>query len=157
MGAIASGGVRVLNREVVSRLRISPQQIELAAAREQIELSRRERLYRGDRPPVELRGRTVILVDDGLATGSTMRAAVAAVRKSDPAKVIVAVPAGAPNTCEDFQTEVDEIICAQTPAPFLSVGAWYLDFRQVTDEEVREALEASLPPQKALRRHPEAG
>ena len=157
MGAIASGGVRVLNRQVVSRLRISPQQIEQAAAREQIELSRRERLYRGDRPLVKLRDRIVILIDDGLATGSTMRAAVAAVRKFHPAKVIVAVPAGAPNTCKDFQTEVDEIICAQTPDPFLSVGAWYVNFAQVTDDEVRKALEASLAPQTGLLRHPEVG
>lgn len=157
MGAIASAGVRVLNREVVDRLRILPQQIEQAAAREQIELSRRERLYRGNRPAAELHNRIVILVDDGLATGSTMRAAVAAVRKFHPAKVIVAVPTGAPNTCEDFQTEVDEIICAQTPDPFLSVGAWYENFGQVTDDEVRKTLEALLPTQTGLRRHPEAG
>jgi len=157
MGAIASGAVRVLNREVVERLRISTELIEAAAAREQVELSRRERLYRGGRPAAEIRDRIVILVDDGLATGSTMRAAVAALRKFHPAKVIVAVPAAAPSVCEDFQTEVDEIICAQTPEPFHAVGAWYEDFSQITDDEVREMLETLLLPQTRLLRHPEVG
>jgi len=156
MGAIAGGGVRVLNREVVDRLRISPKLIEAATARERIELSRRERLYRGGRPAAEILNRIVILVDDGLATGSTMRAAVAALRKLQPAKVIVAVPTAAPGTCEDFETEVDEIICAETPEPFHSVGTWYEDFAQITDDEVREMLETLQPPQSRLLRHPRA-
>jgi len=157
MGAIASGGVRVLNREVVDRLRIPAKLIETAAAREQLELSRRERLYRDDRPAAALRDRIVILVDDGLATGSSMRAAVAALRKLHPAKVIVAVPTASPEVCEDFQTEVDEIICAQTPEPFYSVGAWYENFAQITDGEVREMLETLQSPQPGLRQRPGAG
>jgi predicted phosphoribosyltransferase len=157
MGAIASGGVRVLNREVVDRLRISPELIEAVSAREQLELSRRERLYRNGRPAAEIRDRIAILVDDGLATGSSMRAAVAALRKLHPAKVIVAVPTASPEVCEDFQTEVDEVICAQTPEPFYSVGAWYEDFAQISDDQVREMLETLQPPQARLRLRPEAG
>jgi putative phosphoribosyl transferase len=140
MGAIATGGVQVLNRDVVSSLRIPRSLIEQAAAKERRELDRRERLYRDDRPPPRIRGKIVILIDDGLATGSTMRAAVAALRKLGPASIVAAVPTAAPSTCSEFEAEVDEIICAETPEPFYAVGAWYEDFSQVTDEEVRQML-----------------
>jgi putative phosphoribosyl transferase len=140
MGAIASGGVQVLNRDVISSLRISRSLIDDAAAEARRELSRRERLYRDGRPPPRIRGRIVILIDDGLATGSTMRAAVAALRKMGPARVVVAVPTAAPSTCKEFEDEVDEIVCAETPEPFYAVGAWYEDFSQLTDEEVRQML-----------------
>src|SRR5438128_166939 len=128
MGAIATGGVRVLNEDVVLALQISDDLLDAIAAKEQVELERRERAYRGDRLPPEVRGRTVILVDDGLATGSTMRAAVAALRQQRPARIVVAVPVGAPETCEEFQTEADEAVCAHTPEPFYAVGLWYTDF-----------------------------
>src|SRR5262245_5640659 len=149
MGAIASGGFRVLNEEVVRGLRIPKEVINAVSADEQKELERRERLYRGVCPPPEVRGRTVILVDDGLATGSTMRAAVGALRQQRPAQIVVAVPIGAPETCEEFEKEADKVICAVTPEPFYSVGLWYGDFSQTTDEEVRELLdpvEAELEP-----------
>ena len=145
MGAIASGGVRVLNEDVVRYLGIPDQVIEAVAANEQKELERRERAYRGDAPPRNVRGRTVILVDDGLATGSTMRAAVAALRQQQPARLIVAVPIAAESTCNAFKSEVDEIICAKTPEPFYAVGLWYEDFSQTTDEDVRD-LFGRLPP-----------
>ncbi len=141
MGAIASGGVRVINQDVVSYLQIPGEVIDAVAAYEQRELERREREYRGDRPPPDLRGRVVILIDDGLATGSTMRAAAAAVRKQRPARIVVAVPVAAPETCENFRSEVDEIVCAVTPEPFRGVGLWYEDFSQTTDQDVRELLE----------------
>lgn len=141
MGAIASGGVRVMNDDVVRRLRISDQAIEAIVAEEQEELDRRQRLYRDDRPLPNVRGRTVILVDDGLATGSTMRAAIAALRQQDPARIVVAVPVGATDTCEEFATEADETVCARTPEPFYAVGLWYDDFSQTTDEEVHDLLE----------------
>jgi putative phosphoribosyl transferase len=115
--------------------------IEAVSAQELQELSRRERLYRDDRPPPQIRNHIVILVDDGLATGSTMRAAVAALRKLHPSKIIVAVPAAAPSTCDEFRSEVDEIVCAETPQPFYAVGAWYEDFSQVSDDQVRKMLE----------------
>jgi putative phosphoribosyl transferase len=140
MGAIASGGVRVTNDDVVNYLRIPGEVIDAVAAEEQRELERRERAYRGDRPPPDVRGKTVILVDDGLATGSTMRAAAAALREQGPARIVVAVPVSAPETCEEFRAEVDEIVCAATPQPFRGVGMWYEDFSQTTDEEVRELL-----------------
>jgi putative phosphoribosyl transferase len=140
MGAIATGGVRVLNREVVNMLRIPPPVIDAVAAKEQQELERRERAYRGDRPEPDVRGRTVILVDDGLATGSTMRAAAEALREEGAERLIVAVPVAPPETCGAFQSEVDEIICAITPEPFYGVGMWYEDFTQTTDEEVRDLL-----------------
>jgi predicted phosphoribosyltransferase len=141
MGAIATGGVRVMNEELTGALRISRRLIDATSRREQEELQRRERLYRGARPLPDVRGRTVILVDDGLATGSTMRAAALALRKLQPAKVIVAVPVGAQETCDEFRGDVDEVVCAVTPVPFTAVGAWYADFSQTSDEEVRQLLE----------------
>jgi predicted phosphoribosyltransferase len=140
MGAIATGGVRVLNDDVVMSLELEPEVIDAVAAREQKELARRERIYRGARPAPDVRGRTVIVVDDGLATGSTMRAAVAALRKQGPARIVVAVPVAAPETCEEFKTEVDETVCAATPRMFNGVGRWYEDFSQTTDDEVHELL-----------------
>ena len=140
MGAIATGGVRVLNDDVVMSLELEPEVIDTVAAREEKELARRERLYRGARPAPDVHGRTVILVDDGLATGSTMRAAVAALRKQTPARIVVAVPVAAPETCEEFKAEVDEVVCAATPRMFNGVGRWYEDFSQTTDEEVHELL-----------------
>ena len=140
MGAIASGGVRHINRDVVDQLRIDSETIDVASRREQKEIERRERLYRGQRPPVDVRNKTVILVDDGLATGSTMRAAIAALRQHRPARIVVAVPAAAPQTCSEIADEVDEIICAATPEPFYAVGQWYQEFSQTTDEEVRDLL-----------------
>lgn len=141
MGAIASGGVRVLNEEVVNYLNVPNRIIDQVAEREQRELERRERAYRGGRPQPELRHRTVILVDDGLATGASMRAAVVALRTWHPGRVIVAVPTAAPETCEAFEDIVEDIVCAITPRPFLGVGAWYEEFSQTTDEEVWTLLE----------------
>lgn len=140
MGAIASGGVRVLNEDVVRYSRISGNMIDRVTEREQRELERRERAYRDDRPAPEVSGRTVILIDDGLATGSTMRAAAAALRAKQPAQLVVAVPVAAPETCDEFRSEVDAIVCAVTPEPFRGVGLWYDDFSQTTDEEVRDLL-----------------
>jgi predicted phosphoribosyltransferase len=140
LGAIATGGVRVLNEDVVRALRIPDRVIDAVAAKEQEELARRERLYRGDRPPLDVRGRTVILVDDGLATGATMHAAIKALRQQQPARIVVAVPTASPETCDELKREVDEVICATTPDPFYAVGLWYEDFSQTTDEEVRELL-----------------
>ena len=142
MGAIASGGVRVLNHEVLSHLGIPEDIIDLVVASEQRELARREREYRGDRPPLDLRDRIVIVVDDGMATGSSMRAAVQALRQKQPQRIIVAVPVGARETCESFHGEVDTVaVCAVTPEPFTAVGLWYANFSQTTDDEVRELLD----------------
>jgi putative phosphoribosyl transferase len=141
MGAIASNGVQVLNEDIVRSLRISEAAINRVMAKEQQELERREYLYRGDRPTPKLHGRTVILVDDGFATGATMRAAVVALQQHKPAKVIVAVPVAASETCKDFEAKVDEVVCLATPSPFYSVGLWYEDFPQTTDEEVRDLLQ----------------
>jgi len=136
MGAIASGSTRVINRDVVDALGIAPEQIEAVARREQSELERREAVYRQGRVLTPLTSRTVILVDDGLATGSTMMAAVQAVRQHSPARVIVAVPVGAPETCRALREIADEVICAETPSSFSAVGQWYRDFSQTTDDEV---------------------
>jgi predicted phosphoribosyltransferase len=141
MGAVATGGARVLNDEVVQRLGISRETIEAVAERERAEIDRRERLYRGDRPPVDVRGRTSIVVDDGLATGATMRAAVAAVRQREPERVVVAVPTGSPDACRDLAREADDVLCLVAPDPFLAVGFWYSDFAQTSDDEVRDVLE----------------
>jgi len=140
MGAIASGGVRVLNRDVLDYARVTQQQLDAVAAREERELTRREAEYRGNRAPLDVRGRTVIIVDDGLATGSTMRAAVQALRAMKPKRVIVAVPVGAAQTCEDLREIADEIVCLRTPEPFEAVGLWYDDFTQTTDAEVHALL-----------------
>lgn len=140
MGAIASGGVRQVNREVIDALGIPTTVIDAVAAREQIELERRELAYRGDRGPLALTNKIVMLVDDGLATGSTMRAAVMAVRQQQPARVIVAVPVGAVSTCADLAAEADEVVCVRTPDPFVAVGLWYRDFTPTTDHEVRSLL-----------------
>jgi len=140
MGAIASGGVRVLNRDVLDYARVTQQQLDAVAAREERELTRREAEYRGNRAPLDVRGRTVIIVDDGLATGSTMRAAVQALRAMEPKRVIVAVPVGAAQTCEDLREIADEIVCLRTPEPFEAVGLWYDDFTQTTDAEVHALL-----------------
>jgi putative phosphoribosyl transferase len=141
MGAIATGGIRVLNDDVVRALKILPRVIDSVAAQEAQELERRERLYREDRPAPEVTGRTVILVDDGLATGSSMRAAVAALHQKNPRRIVVAVPIAALATCREFEAEVEEIVCYETPEPFYSVGLWYEDFSQTTDEEIRQLLE----------------
>src|SRR4051812_9579548 len=143
LGAIASGGVRVLNQEVVGFLPNASAIIEEATDRERLELARREQLYRENRPAPELRGRIVILVDDGLATGATMRAGVAALRQSGAGKIVVAVPVGAPETCREFEKEVDEAICGIAPESFYAVGQFYRNFSQTTDDEVRDLLNRS--------------
>jgi len=140
MGAVASGGVRVLNTEVIDTLHIPPTVIEQVAAREERELARREALYRAGRTPLDLRGKTVILVDDGLATGSTMRAAVTAARLLEPAAVIVAVPVGSPDVCDELRTIADAVVCLETPPYLYAVGLWYRDFSQTTDSEVCNLL-----------------
>ena len=140
MGAIASGDVRVLNHEVVRQLGIGPTTIDAVAAREQAELHRRERAYRGARPEAPVAGKTVIVIDDGLATGSTMRAALLALRKLRPARLVVAVPVAARSTCDELRADADEIVCASTPEPFDGVGRWYHNFDQTSDDEVRQLL-----------------
>ena len=140
MGAIASGGVIVLNQDVVRLADIPRAIIERVAARELEELRRRERAYRDGSPVSDVRGKTVIVIDDGLATGSTMRAAIQAIRGRGAERVVVAVPTGSPDVCEEFETEADDVICAATPEPFHSVGLWYDDFSQTTDDEVRDLL-----------------
>ena len=143
MGAIASGNTRVINGEVVQALGIDREQIEAVARREQSELERRDAVYRQGRVLPSLAGRTVILVDDGLATGSTMKAAVQAVRQHAPSRVIVAVPVGAPETCRALREIADEVICAQMPSSFAAVGQWYRDFSQTSDDEVIALLSTS--------------
>jgi putative phosphoribosyl transferase len=140
MGAIASGGVRVLNEDALHALHISDEVIEEVAAEELRELARRERLYRGDRPTPDVRGRTILLVDDGLATGSSMRAAVAALRRLGPARIVVAVPVGAADTCTSLRDDADDVVCVFTPEPFCAVGMWYDEFEQTSDDEVRDLL-----------------
>jgi putative phosphoribosyl transferase len=144
LGAIATGNTRILNRDVVQDLRIPESVIDEITETQRLELARREQLYRGDRPPPDVRGKTVILVDDGLATGATMYAAVTALRQQQPARIVVAVPAAAQATCDEFREVVDEIVCAVTPEPFYAVGASYEDFSQTTDNEVRNLLEKAL-------------
>ena len=141
VGAIASGSARVLNEEIIRYLNISEAVIDAIAQRELQELERRERAYRGDRPPLHVEGRTIILIDDGLATGASMRAAIAGLRAQNPAHIVVAVPTAAPETCEALEPEVDQMICATTPEPFYGVSRWYEDFSQTTDEEVKMLLE----------------
>jgi len=140
MGAIASGGTRVLNDDVVAATGADRAQIEQVAARELEQLRRQELAYRGDKPPLDVRGLVAILVDDGLATGATMRAAVSALRDRGAGAIVVAVPIAPPETCEALRHEVDEVVCARTPDPFTAVGIWYRDFTPVGDEQVRELL-----------------
>lgn len=140
MGAIATGGIRVVNEDVVSAMNISAATIDRVAAAEEQELQRREKAYRGSRPALDVAGATVIIVDDGLATGSTMRAAVAALRQQKPASIVVAVPVAAPSTRDEMAREVDDVVCVATPDPFLAVGRFYEDFAQTTDAEVHDLL-----------------
>jgi putative phosphoribosyl transferase len=140
MGAIASGDVRLVNHDVVGALGIPESVIDRVAERELIELERREQLYRGSRPLTPLANKTVILVDDGLATGSTMRAAVTAVRHQQPAQIIVAVPVGAPSTCSELSKDADQVVCLRSPEPFVAVGLWYRDFTPTSDADVRALL-----------------
>ena len=151
MGAVASGGVLVLNDDVVRQLDVPQSVIDRVAAAEQIEIERRERSYRGGRPAPSVEGKTVILIDDGLATGSTMRAAARAERKLNPARIVIAVPLAAATTREVLRREADEIVCLATPEPFFAVGQWYANFEQTSDEEVRELLArgSQLAPPKA--------
>lgn len=140
MGAIAGGGVRVLHQAVIDALAIPPAVVDAVAEREGAELARREKAYRDDRPMIEVAGRTVVVVDDGVATGSTMRAAVAALRAQGAGRIVVAVPVGARETCEELARLADEVVCPRTPASFHAVGQWYDDFRQTTDDEIRALL-----------------
>lgn len=140
MGAIASGGARVLNRRVVDAYGVSEDDVQRVAEREGIELARREQAYRGERPPPDIEGRTVILVDDGLATGATMRAAILALREHGAERVVAAVPVSSVETCAAFEDLVDEMVCARTPDPFFAVGVWYEDFSATSDDEVRQLL-----------------
>jgi putative phosphoribosyl transferase len=140
MGALASGGVRVLNPDVVVALNIPGYAIDAVAAREAAELARREREYRDGRPAPPIEGRTAILVDDGVATGSTMRAAVTALRRQDAGRIVVAVPVASRAACAEIGQEVDDIVCLLTPESFIAVGEWYVDFSQTSDVEVRELL-----------------
>jgi len=140
MGAIAPGGVRVLNEDIINYLKIPDEVIDAIAAVEQRELERRQRAYRDDRPPPDVKDCIVILIDDGLATGSTMRAAAASLRLQKPGRIVVAVPVSSPETCDELRSEVDEIVCAFTPEHFQGVGLWYEEFSQTSDEEVRELL-----------------
>jgi putative phosphoribosyl transferase len=149
MGAIASGGVRVLNDDVVQMLAIPEEVVNKVAAHEQHEVERREHLYRGDRPASDIHDRIVILVDDGIATGATMRAAVAAVRQQQPARIVIAVPVAAAATCEEFAAVVDELVCILRPENFFAVGIWYESFSQTTDEEVRDLLQQARHEQLA--------
>ena len=141
MGAIASDNIIVLNEDVVRSFQISKKVIDAVAAREVRELERREHIYRGKRPKLSISGSTVILIDDGLATGATMKAATAAIKTKNPTKIVIAVPTGAPDTCRSFEAKVDEVICVAMPEPFYAVGAWYEDFSQTTDIEVCVLLE----------------
>jgi predicted phosphoribosyltransferase len=143
MGAIASGGIRVLNQDVIDALRIPTATVEAVAAEEQREVERQRRAFRDDLPLPELAGRTVIVVDDGLATGSTMRAAVKALRRRDPARIVVAAPVGAAETCRVLATEADQVVCPNIPDDFHAVSLWYDEFLQTTDQEVRDLLESA--------------
>jgi putative phosphoribosyl transferase len=152
LGAIATGGVRVLVPEVIREAEVPEHAVERVTQQELRELERRERAFRGERPPPDVRGRTVILVDDGLATGATMRAAIAALKQQGPARIVVAVPTAAPQTCESMRREVDDVVCAITPEPFYAVGLWYDDFAQTTDDEVKALLERASWRQPASQR-----
>jgi predicted phosphoribosyltransferase len=151
MGAIASGGVRVLNDDVIRQLHVPPSAVEAVARAEQQELERRERAYRGARQALPMEGRIVILVDDGLATGSTMRAAVLAIRRQFPSQIVVAVPVGARETCRTMDDIADEVVCARMPEPFRAVGLWYEDFDETTDDEVRRIVSPASTAASAKR------
>ncbi len=157
MGAVASGGARVLNQDLIRQLSLSNEIIEHIVAREQRELERRERTYRGQRPVLDVRDRTIIIVDDGLATGSSMRAAIAALRQKRPTKLIVAVPVGARLTCSELEALADEVICLETPENFSAVGLCYKDFSQITDEDVKYLLERNQKNCEARNISQEAG
>jgi predicted phosphoribosyltransferase len=146
MGAIAEGGIEVVSRELIRDLGIPHALVEHVAVRERLELERRDTLYRGDRPPVAVRDRTVILVDDGLATGSTMQAAIVALRQQRPARIVVAVPVGARETCERLSRLADQVVCVAMPEPFNAVGQWYDEFSQTSDDEVRRLLDGAARP-----------
>jgi predicted phosphoribosyltransferase len=145
MGALASGGVRVLNDEVVEAYGVAPAAIETVTRRESAELARREALYRAGRPPLEAKGRSVILVDDGVATGSTMFAAIEALRAMSPKRLVVAVPVAPPSTLRELETRADEVVCLEAPEPFYAIGRFYQVFDQTSDEEVRRALREAAP------------
>ena len=149
MGAIASGGIRIIDRDTVYRFGVTEPQLAAVIAAEERELTRREQRFRGGRPLADERGKTVILVDDALATGATMSAAAAALRAQNPAKLVVAVPVASPDTCDAFRDIVDDVICAITPEPFYAVGLWYEDFSPTTDDEVRDLLQRAPKPQLA--------
>jgi putative phosphoribosyl transferase len=155
IGALASGGVRVLSDAVIREYRVPSSAVDAVVRQELVELERREKEYRHGQPLTELRDRIVILVDDGLATGSSMRAAVAAVRAHAPARIIVAVPVGARSTCSELGAVADEVVCAWTPEPFSAVGQWYRDFSQTTDDEVRALLQTHAEHTRAERASPE--
>jgi predicted phosphoribosyltransferase len=140
IGAIAPGGTELLSHDILQRLRIAPETVEAIAARERAELERREKAYRGDRPPVDVSGKTVILVDDGLATGSTMRAAIASLRQRDPARIVVAVPVAVLTVCAQLEQEAGKVVCLSTPIDLNAVGQWYDDFTQTSDAEVCDLL-----------------
>ncbi len=150
-GAVASGGVRVLNASVVDAALMGSDDVERVARRELVEVERREAAYRGGRPPVDVEGKVAILVDDGLATGASMRAAIRAVRQRNPSRIVVAVPTAAASTCDELAREVDEIVCLRTPEPFYAVGLWYDDFSQTSDDEVRELLERAAAKASSAR------
>ena len=152
MGAIASGGVQILNDDLIARLGVARSAVDRVITHERGELLRRERAYRDERPPLDVAGRTVILIDDGLATGSTMRAAIAGLRKLGPGRIVVAVPVAAPDACAQVGAEIDEMVCVATPSPFHGVGLWYGDFSQTDDDEVRALLAAAA--RRTPRRHP---
>jgi putative phosphoribosyl transferase len=146
MGAIASGGILLINSDIVHALHISRQQVDERVAKEQQELERREHLYRGDRGALDIRGHTVILVDDGVATGSTMRVAISAVRQQNPTSVIVAVPVASNSLCQQLEKEADGVVCLYTPVDFYAVGQWYRSFTQTSDDEVRDLLNRAIKP-----------
>lgn len=150
MGAIAEGGILLLNDAVVNYLSISKENIENTASRELKELERRKILYRNGREPPHIKGRTVLLIDDGIATGATMKVAIRAVRRKEPAKIVAAIPVGAQSSCLELKEECDEVICVRTPESFMSVGSWYMDFEQTTDDEVREFLQKAYESRKKL-------
>lgn len=152
MGAVATGGVRVLNKPVIEAFQISEDAIETETRKEREELERRERLYRGERPPLDVSNRTVLLIDDGIATGSTIKAAIAALKKQKAGRIVVAVPVAPASTIEELKTEVDEVICVSTPEFFFAISVWYNDFPQTTDEQVRELIKkAELKKEAAAR------